>query len=645
MGPANQPGTRRGMRQRAVLLAIALLAVAGFVVWKCRPHAAKLDADAPALVPAPEDPRLTYATPYRNVRPDVRYVGQQACAGCHPKQAASYRNHPMGRSLAPIASASQLDRYDAAAKNPFDAFGFRYEIERQGERVVHREIALDANGGRLFAVENDVSFAVGSGTRGRTYLVNHDGYLFQSPITWYPEKKAWDLSPGFDQIHHHFGRPVPADCLFCHSNRAYSVEDAENRYEGPVFEGHAIGCERCHGPGELHVGRQHAKESYEGMDDTIVNPGNLDPVLRNAVCEQCHLQGVVRILRRGRQPFEFRPGLPLHLFLSVYVKPPSAGEHKFVGQVEQMVASRCYQASDGRMACISCHDPHVFPGAEERVAYYRDRCLSCHGKKGCSLPLADRRAGSKDDNCMQCHMPAGESDIQHHSITDHRIPRRSTDAGQVAAQGDGLPIVHFHKRLLPADDPEAARDLGIALADRIERYPPRVRQELGESALARLKAALQRDPADVPALDAKAHALWAVGDRTGAAAAFTAALDLAPRREVTLQWAAALALEQKQPTAAVGLLERAIAVNPWRHEYHYLLAEALAQRKQWPGALKEAEAALNLNPANTRARQLLVECMLENGRTDEARAEMDRLLALKPPNAAALRSWFAQRVR
>jgi hypothetical protein len=645
MGPPNQPGTSGGTRRGAVLLVTALLAVAGFAVWKWRPRHVNLDADPPAPAPAPEDPRLTYATSYRNVRPEVRYVGQQACAGCHPKQAASYRDHPMGRSLAPIASASPLERYDAAAKNAFDAFDFRYEIERRGERIVHRERALDANGGQIFAVENEVSFAVGSGTRGRTYLVNRDGYLFQSPITWYPEKKTWDLSPGFDQIHHHFGRAVQPDCLFCHSNRAYPVEDAENHYEAPIFEGHAIGCERCHGPGQLHVSRQQAKERYEGTDDTIVNPGNLQPVLRDAVCEQCHLQGVVRIPRRGRQPFEFRPGLPLHLFLSAYVKPPSAGDHKFVGQVEQMVASRCYQESDGRMGCIACHDPHVFPTAGERVGYYRDRCLSCHGKKGCSLPLADRRAVSKDYNCMQCHMPAGESDIQHHSITDHRIPRRSTDAAPVATRGDGLPLVHFHGRLLPADDPEAARDLSIALVDRVERYPPRVRQELGAIALGRLKAALKRDPADVPALDANAHALWAVGDRAGAAAAFDAALTLAPRREGTLQWAAMLALEQKQPAAAVGFLERAIAANPWRHEYHYLLAEALAQRKQWASVLKQAEEALKLNPANTGARQLLVECLLESGRPDEARAELDRLLALSPPNAAALRSWFAQRVR
>ena len=47
----------------------------------------------------------------------------------------------MGRSLAPIAGAPAVERYDAAAKNPFEAQGFRYQVERRGERVMHRETA------------------------------------------------------------------------------------------------------------------------------------------------------------------------------------------------------------------------------------------------------------------------------------------------------------------------------------------------------------------------------------------------------------------------------------------------------------------------------------------------------------------------
>jgi Flp pilus assembly protein TadD len=634
---------RAAQQRQSFLLALGLLLLLGLAGWKLWPRSAPPVNEGP--IPPPEDPRLAFATPYRNVRPDVKYVGDAACTGCHASQTKGYREHPMGRSLAPVQSATQLERYDAAAKNPFDALGFHYQIDRRGERVFHRETASDVKGQLVSEMEAEIAFAVGSGTRGRTYLINRAGYLFQSPITWYPEKGAWDLSPGHERLQHHFGRPVPTDCLFCHSNRVHEVAESQNHYEQPIFDGHTIGCERCHGPGELHVRRQDSGESYEGADNTIVNPARLEPTLREAVCEQCHLQGLTRVLRRGRQAFDFRPGLPVHLFLAMFVKPPSqTGDSKFVGQVEQMHASRCFQASNGKMGCLTCHNPHEYPPASKRVAYYRDRCQQCHADKGCSVSREVRVQTSKDDNCLHCHMPAGPSDIQHHSITDHRIPRRPASvATDTNPANDDMPMLLFHRSLLKPDDREAARDLGIALMDRVERYAPGTRRELGRMALPRLEAALRADPSDVNARDAKAHAQWAVGDVDGAAETFAEVLSQSPRREIALQWAAALALERKRPEDAINYLERANEVNPWRHEFHYLLAEAQAQRRQWQPGLAECQKAIKLNPANLGARRLLVECLLQSGKREQARTEFERLLALNPPNAEALRKWFAQR--
>ncbi len=52
----------------------------------------------------------------------------------------------------------------------------------------------------LVQVEGEVAYAVGSGARSITYLVERDGRLFESPITWYTQKQQWDLSPGYEKI-------------------------------------------------------------------------------------------------------------------------------------------------------------------------------------------------------------------------------------------------------------------------------------------------------------------------------------------------------------------------------------------------------------------------------------------------------------
>src|SRR5262245_42631004 len=154
----NVAGPVGAASRRRRLLAFALCAAVGVVaLWICWPRAS-----------VPNDPRLTFVSPYRNVRPDVKYVGSESCAQCHAQHAKTYREHPMGKSLAPVNSATAIERYDEAAKNPFDALGFRYEVKRRGERVIHREAVADAQGRLVCESEAEVHFAVGSGSRGRT---------------------------------------------------------------------------------------------------------------------------------------------------------------------------------------------------------------------------------------------------------------------------------------------------------------------------------------------------------------------------------------------------------------------------------------------------------------------------------------------
>src|SRR5207302_9376872 len=117
-----------------ILALIVLVGVVVFALYRWNGNKPPPVAD---LSQSDQDPRLTYDTPLRNVRPDVKYVGDQACASCHFDKMETYRRHPMGRSLAPIAQVASQQEYDKKSGNPFEALGFQFLVERRGDQVVH----------------------------------------------------------------------------------------------------------------------------------------------------------------------------------------------------------------------------------------------------------------------------------------------------------------------------------------------------------------------------------------------------------------------------------------------------------------------------------------------------------------------------
>ena len=403
---------------------------------------------------------------FRNTSENVNYVGSQRCAECHANQHATWTKTAHSRSMSRVTPEDE----PPDTKFAHDKSGRAYEVVRVESRLHHRESLVLQDGTRVPLADHQVDYLVGSGRFSRTYLVELDGTLVESPVTWYAQRKAWDMSPGYDHmIHDSFRRRATHGCLMCHAGL---VEPRQP--QGFTFPHNelSIGCERCHGPGSLHA-RRHAgkvpKRSPDAAgtshpeDPTIVHPGRLDRPLAEAICQQCHLQGDVKVTVRGRRPGDFRPGLPLSDQRIEFRLTGASSEMTVVGHVDQLRASRCYQ-QDQRLSCMTCHDPHDPHHPRDTLAqatFGRNRCLECHQPTACgeddtrrqaTLPLAD--------SCTVCHMPQVDTDIPHIAFTHHHIAvhRKTSDTKSGLSDDSELKTIQDLSRF---SDIERDRILGL----------------------------------------------------------------------------------------------------------------------------------------------------------------------------------------
>ena len=142
---------------------------------------------------------------------------------------------------------------------------------------------------------------------------------------------------------------------------------------------------------------------------------------------QCHLEGKAAIERPGRHIYDFQPGEQLSDYIRYFVFAEQRGDGLgAVSQFEALAQSQCKKKSGDAMSCTSCHDPHREPVAAERISFYRQKCLACHGAKFGTTHHSDQL------DCTSCHMPSSLStDVAHTEVTDHRIRRRPEIAPQL----------------------------------------------------------------------------------------------------------------------------------------------------------------------------------------------------------------------
>lgn len=334
---------------------------------------------------------LRMAGSYRRDHPlepePAPYLGASRCADCHPSeyQSSLTSRHSTTFALArearsfPVPDRPVSDPGDPAVRHRFERRGDAIRVETEVGNQVFRAIARYA-----FGSPDHFVTLTGSAERGGARMLRMSYYHS-------PRGSGWDLSTGLAARPAHpdqfVGEPMdPGDgerrCLACHTTNFRAIEDQV----GPESADPAIGCERCHGPGGHHVLAVEA-----GLSDlAIVNPGRFSADAINRSCGECH--GLTE--PRG-----------------AVGDPDDPAWFRFQGA--RLLKSRCYSASDGRIHCVTCHDPHKRLETESRP--YEAQCLSCHGAGKTTCPVEPVKG------CVGCHMPKVWRKSAHSIHTDHRI--------------------------------------------------------------------------------------------------------------------------------------------------------------------------------------------------------------------------------
>ena len=503
------------------------------------------------------------------------------CVSCHREICERYAKTPMAHASGPAIDGMMPADYRHAAS------GIRYRVYTEGKTVwMSYERPMDSSRpgpGNPLTGRQELQLYLGSGKRGRTYLFQQEGYWFEAPINWYAKKQLWDMTPNhLSDREMPLTLPVDSGCLHCHaSGVASSLPDARNHYAGLPFSQGGITCEGCHGDPSAHLASQGKV--------AMLKLNTLEPVRRDSVCLNCHLEGDAGVDRLGKKVENFRPGDNLFNYTEFFVYRSESGSGgRATSQWEALLESECKKKSGNRMTCSTCHDPHGSPASGERIMFYRQRCLQCHNDPAF---VASHHPDNPD--CTACHMArAASSDIAHEQVTDHFIrshpPQRlATNVGSGTLEPVGG---------IPAND----RELGLAYAQTAARGD----REAMERAIALLSRAEKEGGG--AADDSELHSRLGFVEQVNG-----------------------------QTDAAAEEYEKALKANPYDSLALGDLALIRATQRKYDEAERLWRAAFEHDPVQIGAgvNLAIVEC--ETGHPRDALEALNRVLKFAPDNAKA----------
>jgi len=602
------------------------------------------------------------------------------CAECHAGIAANYAQTGMGRSFHSVGPGSKRPEFNGATFDHEASHQQLTAFEREGRYFVRRSQHGPASQ-PVNVFEERVDYAIGSGNHAISYLHRRkDDKLVEFPLTWYAENGGhWGMSPGYDRAGHPgFSRAIAFRCMFCHNGYpqlAPGTADWDGASAFPANLPDGIDCQRCHGPGVKHIEAAHLRRPLTEIRAAIVNPAKLPAERKLEVCLQCHLETTSlplpgAIARFDRGVFSYKPGEPLGDYMLYFDHASGMGhEDKFelVSAAYRLRQSKCFTASEGRLTCTSCHDPHTAPSPAAALARTNGVCTGCHAA------IAREAAHPDNRDCVSCHMPRRPAaDAIHIAITDHRIVRQFSAPSQPVAEEHDGNVLPYAGAITPYYPPQADPVYtAIAQVKEFARVPTGLRTleqliareqpassavyfEMAEAlsgagqmgrALGFYQKALARAPDNWRYLYGMARASGATGQSQASLPELERAVRLARRETSVLQaLGSAYAASQRLPEA-VGAFRKAIRLDPEDAASFNNLGSALLRLGDAPGAEAALREAVRLQPEIAAMRTSLAQLMAQNGKLREAVFELREAIHNGPSTETARAAWIVALAR
>jgi hypothetical protein len=307
----------------------------------------------------------------------------KVCQECHEEETTNPSTMAITSSRATdsalLARRGELDHLDN---------GYRQQIKLESGRAIYTV----SNGTNRFSTELDWVF--GSGTMGQAFVFRRDGEWYETQVSYYSALGDLGRMLGGNaptDLKSAIGVRLSEDkirsCFSCHTTGA-RPEVALN--VSILTAG--IQCVQCHSGTETHV---------EGVSTGhFVSPTeHLSALSSEGISDRC--------------------GRCHRTWSNVIINGPH-GLDNVRFQPYRLGRSKCYNATDRRISCVACHDPHH--PLETSSEAYDGRCLACHSKDlSASTNVSSKICTVGTKNCVECHMPKYTLPKTKEAFTDHWI--------------------------------------------------------------------------------------------------------------------------------------------------------------------------------------------------------------------------------